>query len=48
MVTTGLTLTGRYRLEHLLVHNQEVMTWRAADLVLSRPVLIHLLAPDDE
>lgn len=48
MVSAGLTLAGRYRLEALLAQSSEVSTWRAADLVLSRPVLIHLLGPDDE
>lgn len=47
-VTAGLMLAGRYRLEALLAHSAQVMSWRAADLVLSRSVLIHLLQPDDE
>lgn len=47
-VTAGLVLAGRYRLEALLAHSRGVMTWRASDQVLSRPVLIHLLEPDDE
>ena len=48
MVTAGLTLAARYRLEALLAQSRDVMTWRAADLILSRPVLIHLLGPEDE
>ncbi len=47
-VDAGLLLVGRYRLEALLAHSDDVMTWRAADLVLSRPVLVHVLGPDDE
>lgn len=47
-VTAGLLLVGRYRLDALLLHNRGVMSWRAIDQVLSRPVLIHLLDPDDE
>lgn len=46
-VSAGLMLGGRYRLEALLANARQVMSWRAADLVLSRSVLIHLLAPDD-
>lgn len=46
-VTAGLMLGGRYRLEALLAHSRQVMSWRAADLVLSRSVLIHLLEPDE-
>lgn len=47
-VTAGLMLAGRYRLEALLAHGRSVMSWRAADQVLSRPVLIHLLEPEDQ
>lgn len=47
-VTSGLILASRYRLEALLAHSHGVMTWRATDQVLSRPVLIHLLEPEDE
>lgn len=47
-VTAGLVLSGRYRLEALLAFSRNVMTWRAVDQVLSRPVLIHLLEADDE
>lgn len=47
-VRAGLILAGRYRLDALLAHSRGVMSWRAADHVLSRPVLIHLLEPEDE
>ncbi len=43
----GLMLSGRYRLEALLASTGGIMTWRATDAVLSRPVLMHLLPPDD-
>jgi len=46
-VSAGLILSGRYRLDALLAHSRNVMTWRAIDQVLSRPVLIHLLEPED-
>ena len=46
--TAGLMLSGRYRLEALLASTGGIMTWRATDNVLSRPVLMHLLPPDDE
>lgn len=46
-VSAGLILSGRYRLDALLVHSRNIMTWRAIDQVLSRPVLIHLLEPED-
>ncbi|WIY82604.1 protein kinase family protein [Propionimicrobium sp. PCR01-08-3] len=44
----GLILGGRYRLEALLAHSGGIMSWRATDHVLSRPVLMHLLSPDDD
>lgn len=47
-VTAGLVLSGRYRLDSLLAFSHGVMTWRAVDQVLSRPVLVHLLEPEDE
>ena len=42
-VTAGLVLAGRYRLDSLLAFSHGVMTWRAVDQILSRPVLVHLL-----
>ena len=47
-VTAGLVLAGRYRLDSLLAFSHGVMTWRAVDQILSRPVLVHLLEPEDE
>ena len=47
-VTAGLLLAGRYRLDSLLAFSHGVMTWRAVDQILSRPVLVHLLEPEDE
>lgn len=44
----GTMLGGRYRLEEILAERQQTVTWRAIDQVLSRSVLIHLLAPGDE
>lgn len=44
----GLMLSGRYRLEALLASSHNITTWRANDNVLSRPVLMHLLTPDDD
>ena len=46
----GTVLASRYRLEELLAESAPTVTWRAVDLVLSRSVLVHLLAPgaDDE
>ncbi len=43
----GTVLGSRYRIEELLAHSQPSVTWRAFDLVLSRSVLVHLLAPGD-
>ncbi len=43
----GRVLRGRYRLiEQLAVHNR-AQSWRAEDLVLGRPVLVHLLDAAD-
>jgi putative peptidoglycan lipid II flippase len=43
----GTVLASRYRLEELIGESQPTVTWRAFDLVLSRSVLVHLLAPGD-
>jgi putative peptidoglycan lipid II flippase len=43
----GTVLAGRYRLEEHLAEAPRTVTWRAFDQVLSRSVLVHLLAPDD-
>jgi putative peptidoglycan lipid II flippase len=43
----GTVLASRYRLEELIGESQPTVTWRAFDQVLSRSVLVHLLAPGD-
>ena len=43
----GTVLASRYRLEELIAESQPTVTWRAFDQVLSRSVLVHLLAPGD-
>ena len=43
----GTVLASRYRLEELIAESQPTVTWRALDQVLSRSVLVHLLAPGD-
>lgn len=43
----GTVLGTRYRLEELLAGSGPAITWRAFDQVLSRSVLVHLLAPGD-
>jgi putative peptidoglycan lipid II flippase len=43
----GTVLAARYRLEELIGESQPTVTWRAFDQVLSRSVLVHLLAPGD-
>jgi putative peptidoglycan lipid II flippase len=40
-------LASRYRLEELIAESEPSVTWRAFDQVLSRSVLVHLLAPAD-
>src|SRR5215211_4160724 len=40
-------LARRYRLEELIRESPPTVTWRAFDQVLSRSVLVHLLAPED-
>ena len=44
----GDVLAKRYRLDDLLAENGSGRFWRAHDLVLHRPVSIHVLAADDE
>lgn len=46
-VTAGQVLGDRYRLDEALARRAGVLTWRAFDLTLSRPVLMHLLPPND-
>lgn len=43
----GDVLEGRYRLEEPLSRRGTMITWRAKDLKLGRPVLIHVLDPHD-
>ena len=43
----GPCSASRYRLEELIGESQPTVTWRAFDQVLSRSVLVHLLAPGD-
>jgi putative peptidoglycan lipid II flippase len=48
IVTSAGTVLGyRYRMEELLAESPRSVTWRAFDLVLSRSVVVHLLAPLD-
>lgn len=42
----GVLLQERYRLEELLVQRAAAQTWRAIDVVLARPVTVHLLPAD--
>ena len=44
---TGTMLADRYRLEELIADSRPSVTWRAFDEVLSRSVLVHVLAPGD-
>jgi putative peptidoglycan lipid II flippase len=43
----GTMLAARYRLEELIADSRPSVTWRAFDEVLSRSVLVHVLAPGD-
>ena len=43
----GTLLASRYRLEELIADSRPSVTWRAFDEVLSRSVLVHVLAPGD-
>lgn len=45
--SAGTVLGYRYRMEELLAESSRTATWRAFDLVLSRSVVVHLLAPLD-
>ncbi len=47
LIDIGQLLAGRYRMAELLAERDGHQTWRAEDTVLTRPVLIHLLQPDD-
>ena len=47
MTSAGTVLGYRYRMEELLAESSRSVTWRAFDLVLSRSVVVHLLAPLD-
>lgn len=47
LIDVGRALAGRYRLAELLAERDGHQTWRAEDTVLTRPVLIHLLAESD-
>ncbi|MDO5499896.1 MAG: protein kinase family protein [Propionibacteriaceae bacterium] len=42
----GHVLRGRYRLDEIVGHRVEGQTWRAFDVLLTRPVLVHLLPAD--
>jgi hypothetical protein len=44
----GDVLADRYRLDDLLAENGSGRFWRAHDLVLHRPVAVHILGADDE
>ena len=44
----GDVLAARYRLDDLLAENGTGRFFRAHDLVLHRPVSVHVLAADDE
>ena len=44
----GDVLAGRYRLDDLLAESGAGRFWRAHDLVLHRPVAVHILAEDDD
>ncbi len=46
-VAAGQVLGDRYRLDEVLARRAGVLTWRAFDQTLSRPVLMHVLPPDD-
>lgn len=47
LIDVGRALAGRYRLAELLAERAGHQTWRAEDTVLTRPVLIQLLAEGD-
>lgn len=45
-IVAGTALGGRFRLEQELGQPLGTLTWRAFDLVLHRPVLVHIMAAD--
>lgn len=45
-IAAGTALGGRFRLEQKLGQPLGTLTWRAFDLVLHRPVLVHIMAAD--
>ncbi|AXE37352.1 Serine/threonine-protein kinase PrkC [Acidipropionibacterium virtanenii] len=45
-IPAGTELGGRFRLEQKLGQPLGTLTWRAFDLVLHRPVLVHIMAAD--
>lgn len=47
VVEPGQVLDGRYRLEEALSRRGGTLTWRGFDELLWRPVLIHVMAPDE-
>lgn len=47
LVHTGQVLDERYRLDRCLYRRAGTETWLGFDQMLSRPVLLHVLAPDD-
>lgn len=47
IIDSGTLLSTRFRVEELLTQRSRIETWRAHDLVLSRDVLVHVLAPGD-
>ncbi|WP_051208159.1 murein biosynthesis integral membrane protein MurJ [Propionicicella superfundia] len=46
-VEAGDVIADRFRLDELLACRVDVLTWRGFDLTLSRPVLMHVLPPED-
>ncbi|MFV0428114.1 MAG: murein biosynthesis integral membrane protein MurJ [Arachnia sp.] len=47
IASPGVLLTTRFRLDDLVGRRAGTETWRAHDLVLSRDVMVHVLAPGD-
>ena len=48
IATVGTLLSTRYELIQLLAGRHGTETWRAHDQVLSRDVVVHVIAPGDE
>ncbi|MDN5571610.1 MAG: protein kinase family protein, partial [Propionibacteriaceae bacterium] len=46
-VVAGQILNARYRLDEPLHRRGSALTWRGFDIKLSRPVLIHVMHPDE-